>query len=220
MRILEKTLRSLDAHEKTIFWVFVVYVLILPPGPWLHEKYGGIDAEGFPRQWDVAIFFGILVLGIVVGTIVWHALQKEKLRAIKNVVVGLQGFVLFTKLTLIVLGGIMTGFGVLSSELEEHTWNFFPKGALTAVAWFIILLIPLGVFVGGCWVGFKNSRLVFLWCIVGTTICYYDLVQKMLPLDFEGGIHLVIIVGASILGGYLGDRCSQRAPVEPVPSNP
>jgi hypothetical protein len=185
---LEKFIRRSRKEELGIFWLFWICLLILNPVPTSGDRLPSIR------------YFIILIGMIVGGFVVWRILQKEKLRVVKNTVIGIEGFLILlfgsALAAILLMGGFYTLFGENVPQLV---------GIISGIALILIIIAPLS-FLAGCLLGatvVKPYLLAIIWAIV---------LGLLLWRFGKGSVEVLLLLIPSIVGTYIGtSRLSLRS---------
>lgn len=188
--MLDRVLNRLDGSGRGVFWWFWLF-LVMTYTTDITDRY---DIED-PRHH--AIFWGGIIFGILSGIIIWKILGKEKLSAVKSVVIALQGLAVIFILSFFL--GLLPFVILLALDFEP------PKAAAIPVS---VLCYLTGLFLGGCYVGLKIKRLILFWIsfIAGLT-CLVMIGGA--SVDFWAMAYTMLLTPAFI-GSYLGYRHSSK----------
>jgi len=133
------------------------------------------------------------------GMLVWHLLNKGRFSQIKNIVIGLQGFFLFHLFFFAAWLGL---FLLVNTYLQG-----IPRWISSA---FGIIAFYSATFFGGCWIGYKNGRLMPLWCICAVAMLYYGITMRVAAFNANDIYFVIASVGTSIIGGYIARRLAHE----------
>lgn len=183
---LRKIIGFSDKQDRIVFWLF--WVLFSLSGPvWIAENFfaAGVDDLRYPFHW------AFLVGPIFVGIPVWKLLKCDRISAIRNVVLGVQGLILFASISFVCWLGSMGLFGLIS--------DFDRRFSFLAIIPFVVFILP-GLFFGGCWLGFKIRSmltLIIIWSII--------IVGLLFRANFGiFGLRIVVALAPALIGAYLG----------------
>lgn len=177
------------SDDRLIFWISWVFLITQYPQR-LVDKY--ILSLHVSR--NVAAY-GYIFLMFILGILLWRLLHKARFSQIKKIVIGLQGFLLFH---------LSFFAGWLGLFLLVNT--YFRGLPLWISSAFGIIAFYSATFFGGCWIGYKNGRLMLLWCICAVLLLYYGITMRIAAFNAIDIFFVIASVGTSIAGGYIARR--------------
>ncbi len=187
----------LDKNEGGVFGGFWI-VFVVGSSLRIAEKHFPIDDPQIsgPQIEQLVLFVGCILAGIII----WKILKRERLTPIRNIIVALQGLVLFpfillflimVPLLLIMAAAHLIGGSFLGALMEALSCITFP------------LVILAGLFVSGCFVGLRIRRLAPFWCVLAAVGIYF------LGANYPGTATAAVIITAfalAVFGSHLGRR--------------
>jgi hypothetical protein len=176
------------SDERLIFWISWVFLITQYPQKVIEKHIG--DSSISPSFWG----YGYILLMLMLGLSLWKLFHKERFISIKNVVVGLQGFFLFHLF-------LFTAWLSLFLLLATFFGNILPQWISSTLG---LITFYAATFLGGCWIGYKNERLFFLWCIVGVAMLYYGITWRTASFKAFDIFFILASILISIAGGYFG----------------
>ena len=149
--MLRKFIPLSHKEDSTVFLMFWILFVLSFAFPFVKK----MRAWGF-AAFDSHIFLlGFLVLSASVGIAIWKLLQKDRLLSLRNVVIGLQGFILFLFVS-IMIPVLIYGFFYLIFDRQ------IPETFLSKVPIVFAIFVVPGFFVAGCWLGFRIDKIFVL----------------------------------------------------------
>jgi hypothetical protein len=187
--MLKKTLEFFHSDPKAVFALsWILFAILLLPN--ILEKFRWHPAGGVTDRRQFSVLFLLIVLTILVGWPLWRVLQNEKLSSVRESVVVVIGFVPIQVL-------IFLAFAI-AGELIQYT-SYLEKGGYLVITGFAI-----SSFIGGCWIGFKKTRMTWLWCLFGLLFFWAPLILDGIKWSTTDYIRALSWATCAVAGGYIG----------------
>ncbi|RJP25646.1 MAG: hypothetical protein C4520_01875 [Candidatus Abyssobacteria bacterium SURF_5] len=184
--------------ERIIFWITWIFLITQYPQKAM-DKY--LLKLNISRDY---VMYGYIIFMLLFGVVLWRLFRIRRFFVMKNVLIGLQGFFLFHLFLFAAWLGTLLLFHTLFPRSLPH-WISSALG---------IALFYLATFLGGCWIGHKNKRLTFLWCVIGVITLYYKITLGLASFQARDMSFVIASLIVCMAGAVVGKRYLKIQPVQ------